>query len=213
MGRVTGFDATRWDAYNAFQVGRPPRDLCRRVMALAGPGAGRHATDVGAGAGVESAALLADGWRVLALDPAPGTGRVVPAQVPPSDRDRLEVRRAGLPTALPATDLVHASFALPFVPPDRFAAAWAGVRDALRPGGWLAATFLGPHDSWAGDADLSARLTFTDERDLDRLLGGLEVLDHRERRADGSSFGGPKHWHTHEVVARRARGHEGAGRR
>ncbi|MFD0327696.1 hypothetical protein ACFQZC_04355 [Streptacidiphilus monticola] len=65
--------SARVDAAAATQ-GRPVRPLCRRALDLAGPGDGRLALDLGCGRGVEASAMLAEGWRVWALDRAPGAG-------------------------------------------------------------------------------------------------------------------------------------------
>ncbi|MDO8144862.1 MULTISPECIES: class I SAM-dependent methyltransferase [unclassified Isoptericola] len=199
------FDDEHWDAYNARQGTRPVRDLCRRLLGHAGPGAGRLALDVGAGAGVETAALVSHGWRVLAIDPAPSTVARVTAAVPPGHRHALRVRRVGVGAALPlpGLDLVHASFALPFVPPEEFPDVWHGLRSALRPGGWCGVTFFGPRDQWACAPGLADRLTFHDRAAVDEVFAGWETVEVTEHESDGTSFGGPKHWHTIEVVARR----------
>ncbi|WP_278237392.1 class I SAM-dependent methyltransferase [Isoptericola sp. AK164] len=198
------FDDEHWDTYNAAQEGRTPRRLCRRLLDRAGPGGGRRALDLGAGAGVETAALLHHGWRVLAIDPAPSTVERVTATVAPAHRPALTVRRQGVADALPLPplDLVHAAFTLPFVPPADFPAVWDGLRSALRPGGWCGVTLFGPRDAWAADPALAGRLSFHARDELDDLCSGWDVVEVVEQETDGASFGGPKHWHTLEVVAR-----------
>ncbi|PRZ02632.1 methyltransferase family protein [Isoptericola sp. CG 20/1183] len=204
---MTRFDLAHWDLYNADQVGRAPRQLCRDLLARAGEGAGRQAVDLGAGSGVEAAALVRAGWRVLAVDPAPATADLVPRQVPPALRAGLQVRVAAVQDVfpLPGAHLVHASYALPFVPPSQFARVWDGVRAALAPGGWLGVTLFGERDGWATDPAMADVLTFHPWAEVDRLLDGLDVLVVDEREHDGPAFGGTKHWHTFEVVARRLR--------
>jgi len=196
-------DPARWPAYNAAQRGRPVRDLCRRVLDLAGPGDGRLALDLGCGAGVETAAMLDAGWRVVALDPAPGTGDLVHAVVGPGDRGRLAVHEAGFADVSSlvrpaAVQLVHASYALPHVPRAVFDDAWRQVRAALSPGGWLAVDLFGDRDSWAGAPDE----TFLTRAEVGDLLAGLGVVVLDEVEEDGEAFSGPKHWHTYAVVAR-----------
>ncbi|WP_264030627.1 class I SAM-dependent methyltransferase [Cellulosimicrobium sp. SH8] len=196
-------DPARWPAYNAAQRGRPVRDLCRRVLDLAGPGDGRLALDLGCGAGVETAAMLDAGWRVVALDPAPGTGDLVREVAGPGDRGRLTVHEAGAADVSTlvrpaAVQLVHASYALPHVPRLAFDDAWRQVRAALSPGGWLAVDLFGDRDSWVGAQDE----TFLSRAEVDDLLAGLDVVVLDEVEEDGEAFSGPKHWHTYAVVAR-----------
>ncbi|WP_110180950.1 class I SAM-dependent methyltransferase [Nocardioides solisilvae] len=191
-------DTAHWIAYNDGQGEREPRPLCRDVVALAGPGDGRTALDLGAGAGIETRALLADGWRVHAFDTDPHLGErlarlvgddaAVTAYVGP-------VEEADLPDA----DLVHASYTLPYVAPGRFEEFWQRLRGAVRPGGWLAVDLFGDQDSWARDDGITS---FT-RAQAEVLLDGLDVARFDEEDEDGPASSGPKHWHVFHVIARR----------
>ncbi|MFF2620648.1 class I SAM-dependent methyltransferase [Oerskovia jenensis] len=189
-----------WAVYNAAQSGRDVRELCREVVALAGPGAGRQAIDVGCGAGVETAALLTAGWRVHAVDGDPATPSLVRATAGGEERDGLSV--AVVPfadlTTLPPADLLYAGYSLPYASPDDFPRVWAAIRRALRPGAWLAVNLFGVHDSFAGTTDG----TFLTRAEAEALMDGLDVVTFREEDEDGPSFSGPKHWHVFDVIAR-----------
>lgn len=203
MQDVARFDLAHWDAFNAVHTQRhEPRVMCRRVLDLAGPGAGRRALDLGCGAGVETTAMLAAGWQVTAVDPAPRTAAVA---VPEALRPGLDLRPTRLQDALPlpAADLVHASYSVPFVPPADFDRVWAGIRAAVRPRGWLAVTVFGERDDWARDPALATTITFRDRAALDAMFAGLDVVELDEQDQPGESFCGPKHWHVFEVIARR----------
>jgi len=174
------------------------------------------AIDLGCGDGLESRALLHDGWRVLAIDSDPHVVERVTSGVPADESVRLTVRRAsyeeladelgasgnaGSPATpaggLPAADFVYAGFALPFCPPAVFERLWAGIRSSLRSGGLFAGQIFGPKDDFASWPDVNVH----DRADVDRLLAGLDVVQLREEDKNGTSFRGPKHWHVFHVIA------------
>jgi trans-aconitate methyltransferase len=198
IGRMRHSDG-HWAIYNSRQAGRPVRELCRRVMSLTGPGEGRTAIDLGCGAGRETAALLADGWRVLAHDSEPGTElrllRTVGGKHP-----ALTVRVCAFKdlSKLPSADLIYAGFSLPFQKRSSFDRVWTTMRNSLKPGARLAVNVFGEHDSWAADE----AMTFLRESELRSLLNGLEIEHWHEEDAPGQAFSGPKHWHVFEVIAR-----------
>jgi len=186
--------APPWSAYNEAQVGREPRALCRDVLARAGEGRGRLAVDLGAGAAVETTAMLAAGWRVLAVDSDAGLAERF------GEVADLEVRVAAFEDVdLPQADLVHAGYALPFVGPEDFPRVWQEVRAALAPGAWLAVDLFGDRDDWAGEDGM----TFVDRARVDDLLHGLDVVDLDEEERDAGAFrSDTKHWHVFHVIAR-----------
>lgn len=187
-----------WPAYNNAQQGRPVRPLCREVLELAGPGAGRTAVDLGCGAGVETAALLAAGWRVYAVDGDRVTVEQLRTVLRPEPKARVVEASFEALTDLPAAGLVHSSYALPFAAPAVFDRLWGLVRERLLPGGWLAVTLFGDRDTWAADPGITVH-TAVQARGL---LEGLEAVVFREDERDGNAFSGPKHWHTFEIIAR-----------
>ena len=158
------------------------------------------AMDLGAGDGTETFALLADGWQVTAVDSAEASAALMRERVDPGHAAHLEIQTVAIEDAtFPDVDLVYAGYSLPFVPPAAFAATWARIRAAIRPGGILAANLFGPHDTWAGDPTMN----FHDRAEVETLLDGLELIDLQEQDSDGDAVTGPKHWHVLEFVARR----------
>jgi trans-aconitate methyltransferase len=188
-----------WATYNARQAARPVRELCRRAIAIAGPGAGRSAVDLGCGAGRETRELLEAGWRVLALDGEPGTEtrllRTIGGRHPALTIKTIKFHDV---YALPAADIVHAGYALPFQPRDSFDRLWTIVRSALRPGGRIAVDLFGDRDSWAGEPGM----TFLSEPEVRALFDGLTIEHWDCEDAPGQAFSGPKHWHVFHVIAR-----------
>lgn len=186
-----------WDTFFAERTVLEPRELLGRALEASGPGTGRRAVDLGCGQGVETRALLHAGWDVIAVDASETGLRLLRESV---GTDRLEVVQARLEDYVPPpVDLVHASYSLPYCPPEHFATMWSRIRGALRPGGVLAAELFGVRDTWA---EVFSDVTFHTAEEVTALLAGLEVLRLEEVEEDGSSTRGPKHWHVFEVVAR-----------
>lgn len=193
-------DSKVWADYNAAQADRPVRSLCLDAMALAGPGIGRRAIDLGCGAGKETLALLNDGWSVHAVDSLPDTRERLRGIVPDADgRLSIEVRAFQELRVLPPADLIFAGYSLPFIHPDTFGGFWAVLLDALRRRGVVAVNLFGDRDSWAGIPEWN----FHTEPEARQLFAGLEIVKFEVYDADGQSFRGPKHWHIYDVVARR----------
>ena len=135
--------------------------------------------EIGFGDGTETLALLADGWRVLAIDPTPAAAEVLRPRVPPSAASRLEIVTARVDAVeLPPFDLLYAGYALPFIRPEAFPRVWADVVARVRPGGFLVVNLFGVHDTWASDPDM----TFVDAARVQGLVAGLEVARARRGR-------------------------------
>jgi len=194
-------DSTSWSAYYQATTGREPRPLFAKGMAAveaAGMPPG-EAIEIGFGDGTETLALLAAGWRVLAIDPTPEAAGALRANVRDADAARLTVLTApAQDVQLPPFDLLYAGYALPFIPRGALAPFFAEIRRAVRPGGLLVVNLFGDRDSWAGNP----AMTFMDIDAARALVDGLEVLAFDEEDVDGNSFLGPKHWHVFDVVAR-----------
>ncbi|WP_220040634.1 class I SAM-dependent methyltransferase [Streptomyces tateyamensis] len=201
---MTSYARAHWTEYNDAQQTREVRPLLREALALAGPGAGRTAIDLGCGLGRETDALLRAGYLVHAVDMAPDTAEKVRAHTRAEDQQRLTVHAVpfGLVRALPHAHLVYAGYSLPYADPAELPRLWALVRRTLRPGGWLAVNLFGEHDSYRGQQPGS----YLTGRQIEELFDGLEVVRLDEQDADGDSFRGPKHWHLFDVIARRPLG-------
>lgn len=113
--------------------------------------------------------------------------------------ERLELRCGDFRTLqLPEVELINASFALPFCPPESFPALWHNIEQALTPQGLFAGHFFGDRDQWQ-----NRNLTLHNRAELKQLLQGWELLQFEEHEWDGkTATGHTKHWHLFAVVAR-----------
>ncbi|MFM7050904.1 MAG: class I SAM-dependent methyltransferase [Planctomycetota bacterium] len=206
---IPAFDEERCGHYLEGNEGAPPREQLMAALAMPwDERAPRRAIDVGCGPGREVEALVARGFAVTAVDPYARMLEMVRARVAGSVgaarvefvHTTLEEHAPRLETA--AFGLVHAGFALPFVVPAAFDAAFADLRRALAPGGLLVAQFFGPHDEFLHSSPAGS-LSVHDHAAVRGLLAGMEVLAHDEVRRDGRmGRGRAKHWHVHHVIAR-----------
>ena len=194
-----------WSDYYEQNEGREPRDRLVEILATyREPG---RAVDLGCGAGIDTLAMLARGWRVCAIDAEDEAIRRLRARVPSELRDRLETRVSPMEeVALPSADLLHASFSLFFCDPERFADVWRRIGSSLGVGGRFVGELLGDRDTWAPEADISA---FT-EAQARALFDGWELERFEEEDEDGEACSGPKHWHLFHVVARTPAGNRRA---
>ncbi|MEO9014260.1 MAG: class I SAM-dependent methyltransferase [Terrimesophilobacter sp.] len=190
---------TDWRPFYAAQAGRDPRPTLQRAVELR-QGTPGFAIDLGAGEGSDTRFLLNDGWRVHAIDGADGAEDRIRANVPADRRALVTVEQRSFEDILelPSADLVYSGFALPFCGPAAFPVLWGAILVALTPCGWFAGQLFGPHDTWAGRADMN----FHDRAAVDQLLEPLNVLDLIEEDRDGEMVGGTKHWHVFHIVAR-----------
>ncbi|MGE0743593.1 MAG: trans-aconitate 2-methyltransferase [Rhodospirillales bacterium] len=193
-----------WEHYYRAVSGNPPRDTLVRALAAWEADhpqkADRIAVDLGCGEGRDTLALLARGFRVIAIDSEPAALDWLRRRPDLPAGARLETICARMEDAVwPAVDIVNASFALPFCAPDRFAALWARIADSLPAGGRFAGQLFGPRDDWAGPL-----LTICDRTAVDALLARFE-RDHFEEvdRPGKDALGTPKHWHLFHIAARK----------
>lgn len=191
----------RWKAYYRWTSARPPRELLLRTLDhIDWEGRSRRrrsAIELGFGAGTDTLELLRRGWTVLAVDGETDAANFLARRVPPRLRSQLTTLVAPMEgLELPTTDLVYASFSLPFCNPADFPTLWRNIRRALRPGGHFAGQLFGNKDEWAGQRPMN----FFDLRAVRSLTRGYRVELLRETVEEGRSFDGLKHWHFYDLI-------------
>jgi SAM-dependent methyltransferase len=190
-------DEKDWREFIGITGGQPawPR-LVRAAALFETPG---EALDLGAGGGRDSRHLLSEGWRVTAVDSSPSSAAALRRL--PRQRNLQFVSSRIEDFVLESYDLVNAQFSLPFMARDRYEATLRGIRDAVRPGGVLAATFFGQRDQWN---EPGSEVNFTTQTSVRALFAGWELIELAEVEEDGQTADGtPKHWHVFHVIARR----------
>lgn len=163
----------------------------------------RHAVDLGAGEGRDTAELLRRSWRVTAIDAHPRSADLIRTRTDYPPDAALTIVQAPMELAdFPECDLFNCSFTLPFCRPDRFEDVWTRLARAIRPGGRFAGQLFGDRDSWATIPDRTHH-TLQQAR---ALLGraGLVPEHFREDESDAcDAEGHAKHWHVFHIVARK----------
>ncbi|KTD64571.1 class I SAM-dependent methyltransferase [Legionella spiritensis] len=162
------------------------------------------AIDLGCGSGTDAIELLKHGWSVLAIDYQPEAISTLLSLCPPSLENRLEtkVMPFELLTSLPRSQLINASYSLPFLKADKFYLIWNMILNALHQGDIFSGTFFGINDGWNGSKN--SDMTFFNHKDLSNFLMPFEVAFLEEEENDkADAMGNIKHWHKYFVVAKK----------
>jgi membrane dipeptidase len=185
-----------WGRYFAAAGDEPRATLLDAVVRFQSPGL---ALDLGCGAGRDTAELLRRGWRVVAIDREQEALDRLHDLVGP-DSAQLETQLERFEDAdWPRCDLVNASFALPFCPPELFPALWRRIVESLHPGGRFCGQLFGERDDWAGSGVVVHTRAELDELLAPFAVERLDVFDDEGTTVVGTR----KHWHLYHVVARR----------
>src|SRR5579862_1743646 len=193
----------RWANYYRANADRPPRELLRLTLSYFDTSDAdvRTAIDLGCGAGNETAALLKQGWRVLAIDNQPEALARLQSRVSPEENVRLKTQRTSFEQMrLPQADLVWAGLSLPFCPPEHFDAVWTQVVASIRTGGIFAGDFFGDNHVWADNR----HMTFHTLEQVKALFTSLSIEYFLEEEGTKRTvMQGMQHWHGFSVIARK----------
>ena len=195
----------KWPCYYQAVAGRQPRNTllaalesfdsekCDRKP--------RFAVDLGCGEGRDTVELLRRGWRVLAID---GHPEAFERMLERSDLENVEFLQTKVAKfqeiSLPEADLINASFALPFCPPEYFPDLWDKIVQSIRRGGRFCGQLFGDRDDWA---KIPTNSHFTQEQ-VEKFLEPFEIEVFNLEEEDGkTALQEPKHWHIFHIVARK----------
>lgn len=159
----------------------------------------KKAIDLGFGNGIDSIALLSNGWQLTAIDKEQAAIEKLKQLVGDEAAKRIDIRHQPFEEAiLPPVLLINATFSLPFCPPKHFSMLWKNILTALQHGGRFAGHFFGMEDSWSAREDM----TFHSLNGLQELFTGFSIEQMEETKREGKTIGGAiKHWHVFHVVA------------
>ena len=199
---------TEWKGhYNKLEksCALPSTTLCKAIQLINegfGPPRGIQAVDLGCGNGVDTAAMLQEGYHVLAIDKEPDALRHIAKTLAPRYSGKLRVLLSPFEDLdeLPANNLVNASFCLPFCPPDHFAPFWSLISQSILPGRYFSGHFFGPRDSWSSNT----QMTFHTKQAVEALFRGFQLSYFEETAKNGKTISGKdKFWHVFHVVAQK----------
>ena len=198
-----------WTAYYEAVKGRPPRQtLCFALDRFddeskqsSPPHSPRTAIDLGCGDGRDTVEMLRRGWAVLAID---GSADAIDRLVRRSDIDLThltpQVQKFESLTLPTPTDLVNASFCLPFCTAESFASCWSTIVNCLRSGGRLSGQLYGNRDSW----QKYPNLCFHSYTEAKHLFVGFDLEWFAEEEHPGTTpLGEKRDWHVFHFVARK----------
>jgi SAM-dependent methyltransferase len=198
----------RWSSYYKVVEGRPPRKTLTKALELFAAKANsttdknrRFAVDLGCGNGRDTAELLQQKWRVLAID---GQAEAIEQLRQRNDLNRMyleaRVQKFEDLTLPPEVDLINASFCLPFCPPEHFSELWDVIVSSLKTGGRFSGQLFGDRDSWAS---LSNIVTHTRSQVLQLLQPFIVEFFEEEEHSGKTALGEDKYWHLYQIVARK----------
>ncbi len=160
------------------------------------------AIDLGCGIGIEVAALLEDGWSVVAIDQNVGAIEALKSLKSQDISDRLQILQTSFEelSHLPPSDFIFSFHSLPFCKAESFKSLMGLVSQSLKPGAILAATFFGPSDDWVK----AGKATGVRSVDLKSFFSSCDVLHLQENEMDAPMTNGAmKHWHILEFIAKK----------
>jgi tellurite methyltransferase len=161
----------------------------------------KKAIDLGCGTGIDTFALLEDGWLVTGIDKEKDAIDQVQQKLATEHKPYFNGVVSTFETIqLSPALLVNATFALPFVHPDQFGSVWNQITNSVVEGGRFAGHFFGLHDSWINRSEMN----FHSREQIEKLFAEFSIEFFHEVDEDSQSLNGmQKHWHVYHIVAQK----------
>ena len=161
----------------------------------------KTAWDLGCGNGIDSIALIKNGWQVTAIDNQTQAIEKLKSTISEKDTAKLTLINDNFEVIkLPNVLLVNASFSLPFCKPENFDALWKKIAESILPNGRFAGHFFGVNDSWASDPEK----TFLTKEQILNLFKNFDLEYFEEVQKIGKLIDGKeKKWHVFHIVSKK----------
>jgi hypothetical protein len=159
------------------------------------------AVDLGSGNGIDTIELLKRGWKVMAVDQEPEAHHQTLLAIPDHLKEKIITSQVAFEDIeLPCTDLVNATFSIPFCHPSHFIVFWDKVVKSIPKGGRFSGQFFGVNDSWSSNPEM----TFLTREEIKTVFKSFNVEYFHEANKDGLTISGnTKHWHVFHIVAKK----------
>jgi len=188
-----------WIDFNKARINTPPREtLLFALKKFSGEGeANRSAFDIGCGPGNDTAELLSKDWKVTATDNNPDIINYLEPLLK-KYKSKLQIQITSFEDIKwKKTELINASFTLPFCPKEYFIYLWNNIRANIKVGGRFSGQFFGMNDEW------KSLIRHTRKEILEIFSGfAIELIGEIEKD-DNTALGEMKHWHIFNVVAKK----------
>lgn len=162
----------------------------------------KSAIDLGCGSGTDTVELLKYDWSVLAVDAQAAAITSLLSSCPQTLQANLRTKIASFESLsfLPKSQLINASYSLPFLRPEHFYNFWNIIIEAIHPGGVFSGIFFGMNDSW----NTRSHMTFLSGTVLNNLLDSFDIKFFEEQENDETdALGSVKHSHKYFIVAKK----------
>jgi len=137
-----------WKLYYEKTSGKPPREtLTRALERLKNEKIVGRAFDIGSGACNDVKFLLAQGWRVIAVDNEPKAQAYFENDYSENPSASFQLS-AFQDIKWEAVELVHAGFALAFCPKEYFQQLMQNIKATIKKNGRFAGNFFGTEHTW-----------------------------------------------------------------
>ncbi len=186
-----------WTNYYNNTRGKHPSKLLQQALPLVLHRG--HALDLGAGVLNDTRYLLENGFdSVVAVDKEDISNYVTSLS-----NDRLSFVQSAFDEfefGESKFDLVHASWSLPFNPPETFNTVWQNIVSSIKLDGIYSGQLFGDNDSWSSDK----KMTFHRRDEVLGMLREMQTITLLEKELYGVTANGEsKHWHVFHIIARK----------
>ncbi len=189
----------KWDEYYKNTINKKQSSLLERFISLNIQK--NDAIDLGCGAGNDTVFLIKNGYTVLAIDREESVKDIILHKLEQKEYDKIKFEINDFENIqLPNTDLVNASYSLPFCRPQYFNEFWNNICNAINKEGFFVGNFLGVEDEWKDRQNM----TFITKHELDIMFKKFEVIYFNEiKEIRKTASGRNKFWNIYEIIAQK----------